>query len=235
MYYLPPPIIEQIINLSSKHKIITIGELHGARENPEIVKEVLNAISKHYPICIGFEYPQKLIDNIDKSYNKLISVSELNILVKDGRFSIYHHNLLKSLIRQGFNIFGFDLNTSQQKDQPIHALDWRDSVMANNINVKLSSLLSKQKLTLVMGDMHFQTKTQDITHIDNQLIRYKPTGMQICVKSILALHLRYHSGKIYNTKLKSIPPIISINKQTSFRKTDDLIEIDIKKAHPINL
>jgi len=192
---------------------------------------VSDVINKYYPICIGFEYPQELIDNIDKSYNKLMLVSEYNILAKDGRFSIYHHNLLKSLIKQRINIFGFDLNTSQQKDQPGHALDWRDSVMANNINKKLSYLLSKQKLILVMGDMHFQTKTQSITHIDNQFIKYKPTGMQIHVKSILALHLRYLSGQIYNNKIKSVPKI-SLNKTRSFRKADYLIEIDIKKAQP---
>ncbi|HBC45151.1 MAG: hypothetical protein UX08_C0003G0071 [Candidatus Collierbacteria bacterium GW2011_GWB1_45_35] len=228
------PTLEQILVLAKKHRIIAMGEMHGVRENPEIVQKVIDYLKKQYSIIVGFEYPQLLLDWLDKPFEELKNTSPANFLIQDGRFSIYHYDLLKNLVNTDVPVFGFDLNTNEQNKQMANTLDWRDSIMARNINQILSNIPENQKVLLVTGDMHFQTKTQNVMYPDNtgtlRPVKYIPTGEQINVDSILALHLRYLSGEFYNKKLKPMPKITMV-KESSFRDKDDLLEIDIESAH----
>jgi len=229
------PTQEQILVLAKKHKVIAIGEMHGVIENVEIVQIVSDCLKQQYPIIIGFEYAQELIDSLDKPFEDLETTSPANFLIQDGRFSLYHYNLLKNLTSTGIPVFGFDLNDKEQDEQSINSLDWRDSIMARNINKILSASPENQKILLVTGDMHFQTKTQSLMYPDNsgtlQPMKYVPMGEQIRADSVLALHLRYLAGEFYNKKLKPTPKI-TVLKENSFRGVDDLIEIDIEEAHP---
>lgn len=227
--------LRQISTLAKKHKIIAIGEMHGVRENVAVIQEVFDCLKQQSPITVGFEYAQELIDRLDEPFEDLEITSPANFLIHDGRFSLYHYNLLKNLINTGTQIFGFDLNTQEQKDQLTHSLDWRDSVMARNINKILLTSPEDQKVLLVTGDMHFQTKTRNLMYPDNngtpQPTKYVPMAEQIEVDSILALHLRYLSGEFYNKKLKQMSKI-TMTKEHSFRDSDDLLEVDIEEAHP---
>lgn len=232
---ISPTTLEHILTLAKKHSVIAVGEMHGVRENPEIVREVVDELKKQYSIIVGFEYPQVLLNRLDKPFEELKNTSPADFLVQDGRFSIYHYDLLKNLVNKGVSLFGFDLNTIEQNKQTVNVLDWRDSVMARNINKILANKAEDQKVLLVTGDMHFQTKLQNIMYPDNtgilQPVKYVPMGEQINAISILALHLRYLSGEFYNKKLKPMPKITMV-KESSFRDKDDLLEIDIETAHP---
>lgn len=227
--------LEQVFALADSHKVIAIGEMHGVRENPKAVQNVVDRLKRQYSIIVGFEYPQELIRRLDKPFEELKNTSPADFLIQDGRFSIHHYYLIKNLVKTGVPVFGFDLNASEQNKQVANTLDWRDFIMARNINQVLTSVPENQKVLLVTGDMHFQTKTQNIMYPDNtgilQPVKYIPTGKQINVDSILALHLRYLSGEFYNKKLKPMPKI-SMVKENSFREKDDLVEVDIETAHP---
>ncbi len=218
-------ILNKIIELAKNHRVIAIGEMHGVKENPEIVLDIYTALSDKYSVILGFEYPQSLIDNPD---------SADQILFQDGRFSSFHKDLLGKLILYDVKIFGFDLTNSQLETQKTEAIDWRDKIMAENINKQIDKLNPEEKILLVTGDMHYQTKTQSIMHPDRNGVmkpfEYLPMGVGLITNSILAIHLRYLSGQFYNFKLRQMPKI-DADKNRSFRDSDDLLEVDIKDAH----
>ncbi|KKT67239.1 MAG: hypothetical protein UW60_C0010G0002 [Candidatus Woesebacteria bacterium GW2011_GWA2_44_33] len=218
--------LDKIIGLANKHKIIAIGEMHGVKENPEVTMEVYNALKGKYTVVLGFEYPQSLVNNLD---------STDQIFYQDGRFSPFHKEMLERLKKDGVKIFGFDLNNSQFEEQKAGALDWRDKIMAENINSKLKEISPETKMLLVTGDIHYQTVPQSIIYPDREGVmkhtEYFPMGAQLETDSILAIHLRYLSGQFFNFKLRKMPKI-NADKNRSFRDSDDLVEIDIPEAHP---
>ncbi|NCS68116.1 hypothetical protein GW777_07100 [Candidatus Peregrinibacteria bacterium] len=224
--YALPKVFSQIIELAKNHQVIAIGEMHGVKENPEVVYEIYTALKDKYSVVLGFEYPQSLIDNPN---------SADQVLYQDGRFSPFHKDFLEKLKQCGVKMCGFDLSNSQLETQKTEAIDWRDKIMAENINKQIDSLDPEEKILLVTGDMHYQTKTQSIMYPDNSGVmnsyEYLPMGAQLETNSILAIHLRYLSGQFYNFKLRQMPKI-DADKNRSFRNHDDLVEIDIQEAHP---
>ncbi len=221
-----PPILSQVAKLAKKHQVIAIGEIHGVKENPEVIHEIYKVLRDNYSIILSFEYPQSLIDNPD---------SADQVLYRDGRFSLFHKGLLEKLKQDGLKMFGFDLTKSQLETQKIEAIDWRDKIMAENINKQIDELNPEEKILIVTGDIHYQTKTQSIMYPNNDGMMnpyaYLPMGAQLKTDSILAIHLRYLSGQFYNFKLRQIPKIDS-DKNRSFRDIDDLVEVDIREATP---
>ncbi|KKR45707.1 MAG: hypothetical protein UT82_C0023G0002 [Parcubacteria group bacterium GW2011_GWB1_40_14] len=218
--------LDQITELANIHRVIAIGEMHGVKENPEAVLEVYNTLKGRYSVILGFEYPQTLIDNLG---------SADPVLYQDGRFSPFHKELLENLKQDGVMVFGFDLDNDQLEEQKTQPIDWRDKIMAENINRQIRVLGEKQKILIVTGDMHYQTKVQSIMYPDKDGVmkpfEYLPMGSQLKVNSIFGIHLRYLSGQFYNFKLREMPNI-DVNKNISFRENDDVIEIDIQEAHP---
>lgn len=223
---IPGPQLNQILDLANTHKVIAIGEMHGVKENPEIITEIYQALKSKYPVVIGLEYPKSLIVNPE---------SADEVLFQDGRYSPFHKEMIESLENDGAKVFGFDLNTTQVEEQKDHPIDWRDQIMAKNINSELKKISPETKVLLVTGDMHYQTAPQSIIYPDKdgamKPIEYMPMGAQLEIDSILAIHLRYLSGQFYNFKLRQMPKI-DLNKNRSFRETDNVIEIDIQEAHP---
>lgn len=220
-----PQILDQIIELAKKHQVVAIGEMHGVKENPEVIYEIYTTLRDKYSVILGFEYPQSLIDNSD---------SADQVLYQDGRFSPFHKDLLEKLKQNGVRMIGFDLTSDQLETQKAEAIDWRDKIMAENINKQIDKLNPEEKIILVTGDMHYQTKTQSIMYTDKGGVmnpyEYLPMGAQLITDSILAIHLRYLSGQFYNFKLSRMPKI-DADKNRSFRDSDDLLEIDIEEAH----
>ncbi len=218
--------VAQIANLVDKHKVIAVGEMHGVKENPEVILEVYNAIKDKFPVVIGFEYPESLIVNPD-------SVDQ--VLFEDGRYSLFHKELLEKLKLDGVKVFGFDLDNNQLKEQKNHPIDWRDKIMSESINKQVEKLSPNEKILLVTGDMHYQTKTQSIMYPDKEGVmktfEYFPMCAQLKADSILAIHLRYLSGQFYNFKLRQMPKI-NADKNRSFRDSDDLLVVDIPESHP---
>ncbi len=221
-----PQVLNQIIEFAKNHRVIAIGEMHGVKENPEVVYEIYTALKDKYSVILGFEYPQSLIDNFD---------SADQVLYQDGRFSPFHKDLLEKLKQDGVKMFGFDLSNSQLETQKIEAIDWRDKIMAENINKQIEGLGAEEKILIVTGDMHYQTKTQSIMYPDKdgemKPYGYLPMGAQLKTNSILAIHLSYLSGQFYNFKLRQMPKI-DADKNRSFSDSDDLVEIDILEATP---
>lgn len=221
-----PQVLNQIVELVKNHKVIAIGEMHGVKENPEVIYEIYNTLKDKYSVVIGFEYPQSLIDNPD---------SADQVLYQDGRFSSYHKDLLEKLKQDGVKMFGFDLTNDQLETQKAEAIDWRDKTMAENINKQIVKLSPDEKILLITGDMHYQTKTQSIMYPDKDGVmkpyNYTPMASQLKTVSVLAIHLRYLSGQFYNFKLRQMPKI-DADKNRSFRDSDDLVEIDIQEATP---
>lgn len=220
-----PQILDQIIELAKIHPIIAIGEMHGVKENPGVVYEIYTALKDKYSVVLGFEYPQSLIDNPD---------SANQVLYQDGRFSPFHKDLLKKLKQDGVKMFGFDLTNDQLETQKTEVIDWRDKIMAENINKQIDKLNPDEKILIVTGDMHYQTKTQSIMYPNKDGVvkpyEYMPMGAQLRTDSILGIHLRYLSGQFYNFKLRQMPKI-DADKHRSFRDSDNLVEIDIQEAH----
>lgn len=218
--------LNQILDLADTHKVIAIGEMHGVKENPEIITEIYQVLKSKYSVVVGLEYPQSLVDNPE---------SPDNVLFQDGRFSTFHKEMLESLKRDGAKVFGFDLNATQVEEQKNHPIDWRDQIMAKNINKELIITPKETKILIVTGDMHYQTVPQSIMYPDKDgammPTNYLPMGAQLETNSILAIHLRYLSGQFYNFKLKQMPKI-DLDKNRSFRDSDDVIEIDIQEVHP---
>lgn len=221
-----PQILDQIVELAKNHKVIAIGEMHGVKENPEVVYGIYTALKGKYSVVLGFEYPQSLIDNSD---------SADQVLYQDGRFSPFHKDLLEKLKQDGVKMFGFDLSNSQLETQKKESIDWRDKIMAKNINKQINKLNPNEKILIVTGDMHYQTKTQSVIYPDKDGVmkpyEYLTMGAQLKTNSILGIHLRYLSGQFYNFKLRQMPKI-DANKNRSFRDSDDLLEVDIKEATP---
>ena len=223
---IPAPQLNQILDLANIHKVIAIGEMHGVKENPEIIIVIYQALKSKYPVIVGLEYPQTLIDNPE---------SAEEVLLQDGRYSPFHKEMLESLKNDGAKVFGLDLNITQVEEQRDHPIDWRDQIMAKNVNLELKNTPPETKVLLVTGDIHYQTAPQSIIYPDKDRamkpIEYMPMGAQLETSSILAIHLRYLSGQFYNFKLRQMPKI-DLDKNRSFRDLDDVIEIDIQVAHP---
>lgn len=224
--HISQQVLDKIVNSAKNHQLIAIGEMHGVKENPEVIIEVYNAIKDHFSVAIGFEYPQSLIDDPD---------SADQVLFEDGRYSPFHKELLKRLKRDGVKLFGFDLTNDQLETQKAEAIDWRDKIMAENINRRIERLNPEEKVLIITGDMHYQTKTQSIIHPDKdgtmKPFEYLPMGAQLKVGSILAIYLRYLSGQFYNFKLRQMPKI-NADKNRSFRESDELVEMDVLESHP---
>lgn len=224
--YASPQVLNQIIELARNHIVIAIGEMHGVKENPEVIYEIYTVLKDKFSVVLGFEYPQSLIDS---------SESADQVLYQDGRFSPFHKVLLEKLKQEGVMMFGFDLTNSQLETQKAEAIGWRDKIMAENINKQIDKLSPDEKILIVTGDMHYQTKTQSIMYPDKDGVmrpyEYLPMGAQLKTDSILAVHLRYMSGQFYNFKLRQMPKL-DADKNISFRAADDLIEIDIPEAQP---
>ena len=108
--------------------------------------------------------------------------------------------------------------------------------MAQRVNRKLDEMAGEQKLVLITGDLHFQTKKQNMMLPDESgkmaLFSYVPMGAMIATESVLAIHFRYFSGEMHNKILKKVP-MISMNKEMSFREDDVLVEIDVSEAHAL--
>ncbi|MBF0207985.1 MAG: hypothetical protein HQK53_13990 [Oligoflexia bacterium] len=221
-----PQVLNQIVELAKNHKVIAIGEMHGVKENPEVIYEIYTALKDKYSVVLGFEYLQSLIDDSD---------SADQVLYQDGRFSPFHKDLLEKLKQDDVKMFGFDLTNDQLETQKAEAIDWRDKIMAENINKQIVKLSPDEKILLITGDMHYQTKTQSVVYPDKDGVmkpcEYLPMGAQFKTNSILAIHLRYLSGQFYNFKLRQMPKI-DADKNRSFRDSDDLVEIDIREATP---
>jgi hypothetical protein len=224
--HVSPQVLNQIVELAKNHKVVAIGEMHGVKENPEVIYEIYTALKDKYSVVLGFEYPQSLIDDSD---------SADQVLYQDGRFSPFHKDLLEKLKQEGVKMFGFDLTNDQLETQKVETIDWRDKIMAENINKQIDKLNPEDKILLVTGDIHYQIKTQSITYTDKDGVmnnyEYLPMGAQLKTNSILAIHLRYLSGQFYNFRLRQMTKI-DADKNKSFRDSDDLVEIDIYQSHP---
>lgn len=218
---------DQIVNLAQKHQLIAIGEIHGAKENPQVFQEIVTLLySQQITPVIGFELPQELIDNPE---------GECEDVIQDGRYSVFHKELILDLKSKAIKVFGFDINSSQWGQIKDKELSWRDGLMAENINKYLRDINKNEKIIIICGDAHFQTLESmvRITKPNGEKIleKFSPMGSKISVNSLLALHLRYQSGQVFNYKTKEVQPN-TLTKEHMFRSVDDLVEIDIPKAHP---
>jgi len=217
-----------IDKLGSKH-VVAIGEMHGAKENPVILREIIDLVESQKLIpVVGFELPQSLIDN-PEDQDKDATL--------DGRYSKLHKELIFELKNKGIKVFGFDLNLDQWGQVKDNNLSWRDGLMAENINLHLSRLKQNEKMIVICGDAHFQTLEIMVrsTNPDGEKVleKFSPMGSKILTNALLALHLRYLSGQIFNREIKNVQPI-TLTKEHMFRDVDVLVEVDVEEAHPTN-
>ncbi len=218
---------DKIVNLSQKHQLVAIGEIHGAKENPQALQEIVTLLFlQQVTPVIGFELSQDLIDNPE---------GESKAVIQDGRYSAFHKELILDLKTKGIKVFGFDINSSQWGQINDKELSWRDGLMAENINKHLQVLKQNEKVIIISGDAHFSTLETMVLitkpNGEKTLEKFSPMGSKISVNSLLAIHLRYQSGQVFNHKTKEVKPI-TLTKEHMFRSVDDLIEIDIPNAHP---
>jgi hypothetical protein len=182
---------------------------------------------KTYKIIVGFEYPQSSIDNPEL-------VDE--ILIQNGRYSPFHREMLEKIKSENTEVFGFDLEANQFENIENKSIDWRDKIMAENINKYVEKLKEDEKILIITGDVHFQTRSNMIGRSDEngemKPVEYLPMCAQLKLDSILVIPLRYLSGQFYNFKLREISEINSNKGNYFFRDTDDVVEVIIQKATP---
>ena len=204
------------------HKVVIVGEIHGVRENVEAVESIYREMSKDGSVVVGFEWPQSLVDNPD---------SESEDLLNDGRFSPIHREFLLELKAEGVKVFGFDISKTDWEIMPKDNISWRDEQMAKKINGVTNTLSESERLLLVCGDAHFQTKP-GMVKTPGGVVEFVPMASRLNVKSLKAIHLRYLSGQFWNCGLKEIRTY-EIDEERCFRPSDEVIEMDIKCATPV--
>ncbi len=204
-----------------KHDVIIIGETHGTEENIKVVENIYRNMTKSWKVTIGFEYPQSLVDNPD---------GECNDLLDDGRYSPIHKQFLKKLKTEKASIFGFDIPNDGWSKMPKNDISWRDGQMAFTVNKVLDSLEGSEKLLLVCGDAHFQTRPS-LVKTAIGIVEFLPMAARLNISSIQAIHLTYLSGQFWNFRLREIKPY-EVDRSRYFRPSDDVIEWEIKLATP---
>jgi uncharacterized iron-regulated protein len=207
-----------------KHKVVIIGEIHGVKENLEVVERVFREMGKFGKVKVGFEWPHALIENHDRPDKSLLD---------DGRYSPFHKQLLQKMKTENVDIFGFDLNSEEWKQVGDKNISWRDEQMAQKINTVLDKLSDNERLLLVCGDAHFQTKSS-LIKIGNDIKDFSPMASKLNAPSILAIHLKYLSGQFWNLGLKDVRTY-NIDKERSFHPNDKLIEYEVPVATPVRI
>jgi hypothetical protein len=87
---------DQIVKLAQQHQLVAIGEIHGAKENPQVLQEIATLLySQQITPVIGFELPQELIDNPE---------GESEDVILDGRYSVFHKKLILDLKAKGVKV-----------------------------------------------------------------------------------------------------------------------------------
>lgn len=199
-----------------------IGEVHGIKENVEVTERIFRELNKTAKVKIGFEWPQSLVDdpsNPDQS------------LLDDGRYSPTHQALLEKLKKEDVDVFSFDIDKDDWGGIGDKDISWRDEQMAEKINVVLDKLDGNEKLLLVCGDAHFQTKPS-LIKVGNEVKEFVPMASKLHTPSIMAIHLKYLSGQFWNHRLKDIRTY-EIDKERCFRPEDNVVEYEVQVATPV--
>jgi len=207
-----------------KHRVVVIGEIHGIKENVEVTERIFREMSKGGKVVIGFEWPQSLVDepsNPDQS------------LLDDGRYSPTHQALLEKLKKEDVDVFGFDMEKVGWETISVRDISWRDEQMAKKVNEVLDKLEDGNRLLLVCGDAHFQTKPS-LIKVDGEIKTHMSMASMLHTPSILAIHLKYLSGRFWNFGLKDVRTY-EIDKERCFRIEDVVLELEVRVAIPVRL
>lgn len=197
-------------------KTIIIGEIHGVKENIDFLHQLVKLIGNDNLGFIAFEYPkeiQKLINNLPQSKSSFAGNPIISMLIKDGRFSIYHLEFLIWLKKQKIKIICIDPSKK----------DWnkRDKGMYRLFSKNVKS--KNKKYIAVVGNLHAEKKAVEIEGKN-----CFPFGSYF--KNNLTILLTYGKGEFYNFGLKQLPEYHADNQ---IKKTDSqTFEYFIPQAHP---
>lgn len=221
---LPDDLVKKLPLIVDQHKVIIIGEIHGVKENVAVTEKIFREMNKAAKVRVGFEWPQGLVDDPSSPDQSLLD---------DGRYSPTHQILLETLKNEGIEVFGFDIEKEDWKGISERDVSWRDERMSNKINAVLNKLGGNEKLLLVCGDAHFQTKPS-LIKVNGEIKEFVPMASKLHVPSILAIHLKYLSGQFWNFGLKDIMTY-GIDKERCFRPEDQVMEYGVGMTTPVRL
>jgi hypothetical protein len=184
-----------VINTSLVKKIssvttVLIGENHGVIENTTFVKEFVDELHTTHKIkFVGFEYPIFALEEFrsavkEGDFQKIKEHDVSQMLMRDGRFSKFHFELLKHLDKVGIPFIFFDSGRGTWDD--------RDLSMYENIQHESPKYDGQVKL-IVAGNIHTMLQ---VLNLNNK--PYKPLGTYFDPKEVLLLKLKYHSGEFFN-------------------------------------
>jgi len=219
---LPEDLVMMLPIIVDQHRVTIIGEIHGIKENVEVTEKIFREMNKSGKVVIGFEWPQSLVDdpiNPDQS------------LLDDGRYSSTHRVLLETLKKEGVEVFGFDIDKGDWEGIADKDVSWRDEQMAKKVNEVLDKLESDEKMLLVCGDAHFQTRSS-LIKVDGEIKTHIPMASMLHEPSVLAIHLKYLSGQFWNFGLKDVRTY-EIDKERCFRPDDVVVEYEVQMATPV--
>lgn len=218
--------ISKINDLLNKQKVLLLGEMHGVQENPLLVEELVNKIRSVK--TVGFEYPNEIepaFNQLPIPTKELLEYPPVQTMMKDGRFSSTHLEVIERLIKSRIQIVCFDPKTPTR--------DWneRDKGMADIIT-KYQEKNSDDKILLICGNLHAKTKPFKMATStkDDKPYDYTPFGSYI--KNQVNVKLNYLSGHFYNFGVKDFSATLPHNEQ--LWEEDNQLYLDIKNATATN-
>jgi erythromycin esterase-like protein len=191
--------LKQINTCLASKKTILIGENHGVSENPQFVRALLEALGNMARIkFVGFEYPSFVYEDFLKAvsantYESIENLEVTQMLIKDGRFSRYHFDLLLFLYEKKVPFVFFDSGRGTWDD--------RDKAMYENITKSTNMEGEGEVVIIVAGNIH--TKLKEL-NLNNE--NYKPLGTYFRIEDILLIELIYHSGEFFNFSKRVFTP-----------------------------
>lgn len=164
--------------------------MHGVKENPEFVRSLIEFIGVDKLDFVALEYPQSLektLNNKLLSFKNLSKDNDIKMLIRDGRFSLWHLKLIKWLVKNKIQIVCMDPAIG----------DWnkRDKKMFEKIESRLRKIGDK-KAVIVAGNLHTRNKP---FLLDNK--KYIPLGSYL--KNAININLAYGSGSFFNVTRKN--------------------------------
>lgn len=188
--------LQKINAYVANKKTILVGENHGVLENPQFVRSLLEAFSGIVKVkFVGFEYPSFVYEDFLKAvsantYESIEKLEVTQILIKDGRFSRYHFDLLVFLYEKKVPFVFFDSGRGTWDD--------RDKAMYENITKSTNMESEGDVVIIVAGNIH--TKLKELNPNNEN---YKPLGTYFRIEDTLLIELIYHSGEFFNFNKRS--------------------------------
>ena len=219
----------KLSKISQDKDYLLLGEMHGVKENALLVEELVDKITSIK--TVGFEYPNEIESALNQASpfkKELLDYPPVQTMLKDGRFSQTHMDVISRLVKKGIKIICFD--------PKISSTDWneRDKGMAKIVMSYRKKLNKNTKILLICGNMHSRIDEFDLDSSTEKgkNYHYRPFGSYL--KNQINIKFNYLSGQFYNFGLKKFPTDPEPHKN-QLQKNNKQWLLNIKIANPTRI